>query len=44
MKNYDLGEYMLKTDKIVMFPITIDELNLLKNSKENFEAYFKKVE
>ena len=41
MKKYDLGEYMLTTDKIVMFPITIEELKVLRESKQKFEEYFK---
>ena len=41
MKNYNLGEYMLTTDKIVMFPLTIEELMLLKENRNGFESYFK---
>lgn len=41
MKNYNLGEYMLTTDKIVMFPLTIEELGMLQQNKTVFEEYFK---
>jgi len=32
---------MLKTNKIIMFPITKEELEVLKNSRDQFETYFK---
>lgn len=40
MKNYNLGEYMLTTDKIVMFPLSLEELELLTKNKQEFEKYF----
>ena len=40
MKNYNLGEYMLTTDKIVMFPLSLEELKLLTQNKQEFEKYF----
>lgn len=41
MKNYNLGEYMLRSGEVVMFPITSEEINILKNGKGEFETYFK---
>lgn len=41
MKNYDLGQYMLQTDKIVMFPITKEEIEILRKGKDDFEKHFR---
>lgn len=41
MKNYDLSQYVLRQGDIIMFPLTKDEVLLLKNGKQQFEEYFK---
>ena len=41
MKNYDLSQYMLRRGDVVMFPITRDEIGILKSGRESFESYFK---
>ena len=41
MKNYNLGEYMLRSGEVVMFPMTNEEIGILKSGKEAFETYFK---
>lgn len=41
MKNYDLSQYMLRRGDILIFPITNEEIGILKNGRTSFEEHFK---
>lgn len=41
MKNYDLSQYMLRRGDIILFPITQEEVGILKQGKEAFEKYIR---
>ena len=39
MKNYDLSQYMIRHGEILIFPITKEEIGILKSGKENFSKH-----
>lgn len=41
MKNYDLSKYMIRHGDILIFPLTKEEVGILKNSASEFSNYIR---
>ena len=41
MKEYDLSKYILQNDTLFIFPLTKDEVQILKQGAEEFSGYIK---
>ena len=41
MKKIDLSEYILQKDNLLVFPLTKDEIRILRHSKDEFSTYIK---
>ena len=41
MKNYDLSKYMIRSGDVLIFPLTKEEIGILKNSTEEFSKYIR---
>lgn len=39
MKNYDLSQYMIRHGEILIFPITKEEVGILKNNRADFSVH-----
>ena len=41
MKNYDLSKYMIQSGEILIFPLTKEEITILKSGREEFSNYIR---
>lgn len=41
MKNYDLSKYMIQSGEILIFPLTKEEITILKAGREEFSKYIR---
>ena len=41
MKNYDLSQYMLREDNLILFPLTYEEIMILIDGKDKFQEYIR---
>lgn len=41
MKNYDLSQYMIRSGDILIFPLTKEEVGILKNGVQEFSDYIR---
>ena len=41
MKNYDLSKYMIKSGEVLIFPLTQEEISILKSGMEEFSNYIR---
>lgn len=41
MKNYDLSKYMIKSGEVLIFPLTQEEITILKSGREEFSNYIR---
>ena len=41
MKNYDLSKYMIRSGDVLIFPLTKEEVGILKNGTEEFSKYIR---
>jgi len=41
MKNYDLSKYLLQKDDLIIFPLTKEEVSLLKEDVDGFSKYIR---